>query len=86
MEQLLKQGVEIYTGRNVTCIEVHRDPKVPHCYAMRAWLDEEEKVDFLLQSGWKKELALPEEAIADHLEEAEFTTWPPTSGALKIFV
>ncbi len=82
---LLKETVELYTGRKATGIDVHADPRVSGAYAIRMVTDKGATIDFLLSAHWMNDDPRNAEDLSGHLEEAEFTTWPPTSGKLRLF-
>ena len=71
-------AIREYTGRKVDAskVEVFADPKVSGCYAARWTKGKDDTVDMLFTNG---------EITADGLEEVEFKSWPPTSGAPKFF-
>jgi hypothetical protein len=77
-----KVAIQNYTERKVTDIKVHPDPKVVGTYAIRSTLDGEDTLDFLVV-GYKADMGAGR--LVDLLEECEFETWPPTSGAPKFF-
>lgn len=71
----LWQGVEQYTGRTVSNLELCPD-RIEGTYAMRAtYVGETRKGEFLIV-GY---VSQNREWISMNLEEVEFKTWPPTS-------
>lgn len=81
------RGIEEYTGRKVTDLNVSEDPKVADTWALRATFEDGKTADFLLVGqyfGGGTRNMTPGN-VCDNLEEAEFKTWPPISGALKFF-
>lgn len=88
-DDLLKQGIELYSGRTVIHQSRHDDPRVPGSYALRVVLSGKGKkkwlnVDFLICDHCKP-LRTPED-VAGVLEECSFSSWPPKSGNLKFFL
>lgn len=89
--ELLTAGIEEYTGRVVKSIERHDDPQVVGSIAIRATLhrdvtsmgDVDAVVDFLISA--QAPALITTEDVASHLEEAEYTSWPPTSGKISFF-
>lgn len=69
-----------YTGGVVRASElkVFQDPKVSDCYAVRYVHPCGETYDALFTHGVYDD---PEQ-----IEDAEFESWPPTSGELKFFI
>jgi hypothetical protein len=64
-----------YTGRRIlpTKVDVVPDPKVEGVYAVRV-------------RGSRPFTCLIANWDVEQVEDCEFTTWPPVSGALKFFV
>ena len=87
-EQLIKAGIQFYTGSVVKDIKVSADPKVPDSYAVRVHMQDGEQQDYVLCASWRgdgrRHITLQD--IADNLEEASFESWPPPSGNLRFFV
>ncbi len=81
--ELLKSGIETYTGRPVMDLKRHDDPVVEGAVALRATMKGGETIDFLVSAN-VGELKTPD-SVADVLEECEFTTWPPRSGRPRFF-
>jgi hypothetical protein len=87
---LLKQGIELYSGREVVSLLRHDDPRVEGSYALRVVLRKKPMnktvtVDFLI-CAHPKPMQTPED-VCDLLEETGgFSTWPPKSGSLKFFL
>jgi hypothetical protein len=73
-----KEAIEEYSGKKVKKIEFIEDPQVEGTYAIRSDKQDEWLVVHYNPSWSTKELA-------DSLEEAEFTKWPPVSGELRFF-
>lgn len=71
-----KEAIEEYTGKKVKRIEFIEDPKVDGTYAIRS----DKKEEWLIVHY--KPIWTAEEA-SHHLEESEFTKWPPVSGELQ---
>ena len=90
---VIKAGIEAYTGAEVRDLEVHEDARVPGAFGIRASFEDGSRCDFLLTAHWTlKARRLTSALVDEHLEEAEFTTWrgetprwPPTEGRLKFF-
>lgn len=84
----LVAGIESYTGKKVTDINVILDPKVSRTFAMRVTIEGHSYPLDMLIVGGNMETGIAEatpEVIAENLEECEFETWPPKSGSLKFF-
>jgi len=80
-KDLLIQGIELYSGRQVTELQVHPDPKVYGAYAVRCLLGEEkEQAEFLAPPGWN---ARDASHVSESIEECSFRSWPPNSGKLR---
>lgn len=82
-----KEAVEHYTEKAYDTVSVHADPRVSGTFAIRAQIMGKPRKkmvqdDFLIV-GWRPSMS---KELASHLlEECEFETWPPVSGALKWF-
>jgi len=85
LKQTFTAGIQNYTGRSVADVEIHADPKVAGAYAIRASMKDGKTIDFLVCAGWDAQGRSPV-VVSAFLEEAEFTSWPPTSGNVKFFV
>jgi hypothetical protein len=88
LHTLFLNGISEYTGKTVTEVKVHADPKVKGTYAIRASFSGSHDIDFMVVGGHIDGgigKATPE-VIAENLEEIECKTWPPQSGNLKFFV
>lgn len=71
--ELIKAGINLYTGREVDQIRIYQDPYVPGTFAVRCALDDE-VVDLLITDLSPSSTV---EDVAENIEEVEFTTWPP---------
>lgn len=80
---LVKQGIEEYTGSAVVDLQVHPDPMVDGTFAFRAKLQNEQTLDFLLIGGTTRFTSALQ--IMEMLEECTFETWPPKPGKLRFF-
>ena len=79
--ETFQAAVELYTGRKVASLLRHDDPEVAGCVALRATMEGGDVIDFLLSANSR--FCLTATALADELEECEFTAWPPRSGEPK---
>ncbi len=85
-KQLIKQGIELYTGFIVASLEIVPDPKVADSYAVRAKMEGEVVQDFVLHAGWNapgREGKVTPTDVMNNLEECDFASWPPCSGASR---
>lgn len=80
-EELIKAGIKDYAGVECTDVKIYPDPKVDYTYAVRATLEDQKEPFDCLFVGIESSMSVRD--ISDRLEEAEFETWPPKSGALK---
>ena len=78
---LIIKGIEEYTGKTVEKLKTYRDPKVNGTYALKAIMNDNKVLDFLICGGYVEEWT--PECISDNLEECEFESWPPKSGSLQ---
>lgn len=81
---LVKRGVELYTGETVEDIKRHWDPRVEGAFALRVVLKGQKTPIFFLVDAHAKKLATPED-VDSELQDAEFESWPPKSGSHKFF-
>ena len=64
-----------YTGsENVSDVEICSDPSVPSTWAIRCRVNNVVVQFLLVLPGWATTI----EAIADELDEVEFSSWPPS--------
>ena len=87
MTDKMKAGLEAYSGRKVQSIKVHADPVVDGTWAARAVMNEGDTVDFIvvgrdLPDTWAKATG---EEVAELIEEAQFSEWPPKAGPPRFF-
>lgn len=85
IERQFKAAIEAYTEQSVSEVKFHEDPVVAGTWAARATLAEGE-VDFLLiaaevPGGWQAEPSV----LAMHLDECQFTAWPPQVHRPRMF-
>ena len=91
LNAIIKAGIELYTERKVESLERFDDPKVSGAMALRVTMEDKSKIDFLICADGKnvktlhRNFELTPGIVEQVLEEAEFTSWPPTSGRLKFF-
>ena len=69
-------AVRDYTGNPDLELQTFADPKVPGAWALR---DAE-------GNGYLVSAHAPTPATGDHVEEAEWETWPPKPGPLRFFL
>lgn len=83
----LKNCVEHYTGEKANIVDWMADPKVPNAFAVKAEIlakNFDNPIYFLFTNfGMKTPV---DEAAQEHMEEVEFSQWPPTSGELRFFL
>jgi len=88
---IIRAGIELYTGRVVLGMVTCADPKVDGAVAVRCRVDtcdpetrllhnDPETLDFLLAPGWSGRDA---SHVSESLEECTFASWPPNSGKLR---
>ena len=81
---LIRQGIELYTGRTVDEVRRHPDPQVAGAMALRAtFVGDVDYLDFLIGAD-ARALRTPEDVEAE-LEECDFGSWPPRSGSPRFF-
>lgn len=84
----LVAGLEVYTERSVSSLQLHPDPQVKRTWAGRAIMkDNGQQVDFIVVGG-NFRVCLMEASpieIADAIEETEFSSWPPPVGKVRFF-
>ena len=78
-----KNAIESYTGSSISKVEVVQDPQVSDTYAVRGYCSDGYIQDYLLVHI-NSNMTIDE--LTNHIEECEFTTWPPKSGTLKFFL
>ena len=84
LKDILKAGIEEYTGREVESIKLHADSKVEGAWGIRAGMKDGKTIDFIVSAGWGREGTDPEH-VANVLEETQFDTWPPVAGPVRFF-
>lgn len=89
IKEKFTKAIEKYTGRKVTELKTYHDPKVRGTYALRATMKGKgpKTLDFLIVTSHMdtvfSEATLQD--VADALEDTQWKTWPPKSGAPKFF-
>ena len=79
IEENAKKVIEKYTGLKVKRVDIHYDPIVDGCYAMRVIIDDDDQPVYFLKDARDKKLTV------DTIEEIKIESWPPPSGNLKFF-
>lgn len=84
VSELLKAGLESYTGRKVSNLKTFKDPKVDGAYALRVNFEKfgDEIFDFLVTN---LEGGMSPDDVAELVEETDYTEWPPKVGNPKFF-
>jgi hypothetical protein len=82
-KNVARVAVKLYTERDVLKVDVCADPVVSGTFAIRATMDDDEVLDFLVV-GYNPTMGSG--ALFHMLEECTFETFPPTSGKVKFFV
>jgi hypothetical protein len=82
-KNVAKVAVKLYTERDVLKVDVCADPVVSGTFALRAMMEDDEVIDFLVV-GYNPTMG--SKAVSQALEECMFETFPPTSGKVKFFV
>ena len=96
IQDVIKTGIESYTGCQVSSIKVFPDPKVEGSYGVRVFAHRKTKkgvhkrgqqMDFIVLAHWMMETrgALTPQLVEKHLEDAMFETWPPKVGAPRFW-
>ena len=91
VRQVIKAGVELYTGCQVSDMKLFADPKVDGSWGIRVTAHRKTKrgvhktgrsMDFILSAHWQHDgRTLTPQLVEKWLEDAMFETWPPKVGA-----